>query len=526
MPQDIDVRSFRLDPQIADVSTEGEAAPSASVVLPTRVPVWDLAIRAFHWLLVVGVICAWFTGGTGSRFHELAGFAVASLLLFRIMWGFTGTTYARFGEFVHSPRTLSHYLVDIARNRAGRHIGHNPAGAYMIVALLVCLAVISMTGVMQMTSRFFGVAWVEVAHHYAAIALISLVPLHLLGVLLSSWMHQENLIGAMVSGTKIAAPSPDMSGAAPTGATAHEHIMMRLHANQGFSALLFLLACGLFVGWTSTSNRIATPVVEPSAIPSVTAMQVAAAPVLQRLNSQQFKEPQDYVVSGPEDASDAWLIASGGRLYDNWFASLGKKGPTENHPSWPAANTTVSGDGTWRCKSCHGWDYMGREGRYRSGSNATGIIGVQRMKGRDPGAIMAILGDRTHAFTDDLLPQHARFRLAMFISQGQHAAAQIVPLDNIVKGDPVKGRSVFQNVCAACHGFDGRARKLGASSDKADAGYKGDALFVGTKAVSGPTELLHKIRNGHPGAIMVSMRPFPMEVAANLLAYAQTLPTK
>jgi hypothetical protein len=68
---------------------------------------------------------------------------------------------------------------------------------------------------------------------------------------------------------------------------------------------------------------------------------------------------------------------------------------------------------------------------------------------------------------------------------------------------------VFQIVYASCHGFDGRARKLGASSDKADTGYKGDALFVGTKAVSGPTAVLHKIRNGHPGAIMVSMRPFP-----------------
>jgi hypothetical protein len=81
-------------------------------------------------------------------------------------------------------------------------------------------------------------------------------------------------------------------------------------------------------------------------------------------------------------------------------------------------------------------------------------------------------------------------------------------------------------IASGRHGFDGRARKLGASSDKADAGYKGDALFVGTKAVSGPTKVLHKIRNGHPGAIMVSMRPFPMDVVANLLAYAQTLPTK
>ncbi len=68
--------------------------------------------------------------------------------------------------------------------------------------------------------------------------------------------------------------------------------------------------------------------------------------------------------------------------------------------------------------------------------------------------------------------------------------------------------------------------QLGASSDQSDSGYTGAPLFVGTKAYSGPVEVLHKIRNGHPGAIMVSMRPFSMEMAANILAYAQTLPAK
>jgi cytochrome b/mono/diheme cytochrome c family protein len=543
MPQDTNVpvlkrvgASVSSEPEVR--VDEGEAIAASPLVIGSdvvnpveeespRIPVWDLAVRAFHWLLVIGVVAAWFTGGTGSRFHELAGFVVTSLLVFRLIWGFTGTTYARFSEFVRSPRTLISYLVDILRNRAGRHIGHNPAGAYMIVALLACIAVISVTGIMQMTSRFFGIQWVETLHHYAAIGLMSIIPLHLLGVLVSSWMHQENLIGAMLSGNKY----QNLPGHEPIAKTkvpaAHEQIMMRLHANQGFSALLFLLACGLFVGWNSTSNRVETAVVvETPAAPAAAAATQVVALAIQQNAADQARDPQDYVISGPEDASDTWLISSGGRLYDNWYASIGRKGPAETHPAWPKANTTVSGDATWRCKSCHGWDYMGREGRYRSGSNATGIIGIQRMKGRDPGVIAPVLNDKTHAFPEELMPQHVKFRIAMFVSRGQHVASQYVQSNDKAKGDPAKGKPVFQSVCASCHGFDGRARKLGASSDRADAGYKGDALFVGTKAVSGPTEVLHKIRNGHPGAIMVSMRPFPMDVAANLLAYAQTLPTK
>ncbi len=136
------------------------------------------------------------------------------------------------------------------------------------------------------------------------------------------------------------------------------------------------------------------------------------------------------------------------------------------------------------------------------------------------------MGDATHRYGDDILPQHAKFRIAQFISRGTHDASRIVQASNRAKGDVAQGKAVFQTVCASCHGFDGRARKLGVSSDLSDSGYTGSPLFVGTKATRGPHEVLHKIRNGHPGAIMASMRAFPMDVAANLLAYAQTLPIK
>lgn len=481
--------------------------------------VWDIAVRVFHWSLVAGVLVAWFTGGTSSRFHELSGFVVSGLLVFRLVWGVVGTPHARFADFVRSPAAVGRYLWDIVRNRARRYVGHNPAGGYMILWLLALIAVISVTGMMQLTRQYFGIAWVENLHHHAANVLMLLIPLHLLGVVLSSWMHQENLVGAMLTGVKTNEPDGAQGAVLPTAA---DQLGMRLHASHGFTVLMFLLAGSLFVGWNSTENRTTTTVVETPQTPAVAVLTQA----IQDGASAQAKERQDYVAGGPEDASQTWLISSGGRLYDNWYAALGKKGPMETHPSWPAANTTIAGDATWRCKSCHGWDYNGRDGQYQSGSYATGIIGVQRMRGRDPDAIISLLGNATHRYTDERLPQHAKYRLALFISRGQHTASQYVLPNTKVKGDAAAGKPIFQSICASCHGFDGRARKLGVSSDNSDSGYKGSPLFVGTKASTGPVEVLHKLRNGHPGAIMVSMRPFSIEVAANLLAYAQTLPTK
>jgi cytochrome b/mono/diheme cytochrome c family protein len=515
------VRQPRL---IADSDEEPKTvtgAPPQPTETGGHVPVWDVAIRLFHWGLVAAVLVSWFTGGTGNRIHEISGSAVAGLLLFRLGWGVVGTRHARFIDFVRSPKTLIAYLRDVMFNRAERHVGHNPAGGAMIIALLLCLTVIVGTGFMQLTNRFYGLEWVEKVHHYAANGLMLLIPLHLVGVIISSWMHQENLVGAMLSGEKPVRTSQHPEAVAVPSDS--ERFIFRLQGSQGFSTVLFLLAGGLAVGWVITSGRQdggAAAVAEVQAPqPAPTTM----APAIQEQAVARNRDRQDYASSSPDDASLAWQISSGGRLYDNIFASLGAKGPTTTHPSWPQSNTTLQGEATWRCKNCHGWDYQGRDGQYRTGPNATGIAGVQRARGRDPAVIIATLGNATHQYADEVLPQHAKYRLAVFISRGLHDASRTIQPNGVIKGDVGQGKAVFQTVCASCHGFDGRARKLGAS---ADSGFTGSPLYVGTKAATGPHEVLHKIRNGHPGAIMASMRAFPMDVAANLLAYAQTLPVK
>ena len=223
----------------------------------------------------------------------------------------------------------------------------------------------------------------------------------------------------------------------------------------------------------------------------------------------------DYIFGVPFEPSAAWQLSSGGRIYDNWFNALGADEPESTHPVWPSANTTESGSTTWRCKSCHGWDYKGTDGQYGSGDYKTGIAGVSHMTGRAPSDLVKILSDANHQYTDEMIPNEARIRVGAFLSEGMHDTDVHIADDGKVLGDAETGKAIFQNVCAACHGFDGRAINWGDDDESA---------FVGTESNANPWEVLHKIRNGHPGYEMVSLRAFPIEYAVDTLAYAQTLP--
>lgn len=226
----------------------------------------------------------------------------------------------------------------------------------------------------------------------------------------------------------------------------------------------------------------------------------------------------DYIYGAPTDASEAWIMSRGGRLYDNWYASLDAEKPEATHPAWPASNTKKNGAVTTRCKSCHGWDYRGAEGKYGSGSYQTGIKGVMGYSGKDPSKIAALLRSPPHGYTAEMIPDDQMAYLAAFVSRGTEDMNSIINFETgDVDGDPVRGQAVFQTTCAACHGFDGRALDWGDSDEPG---------FVGTEANANPWETLHKIRNGHPGVEMISLRAFGMDVAADLLAYTRTLPAK
>jgi cytochrome b len=166
------------------------------------VRVWDPVVRLFHWSLVVAFVIAWATGDELQRLHEIAGYVIVGLLVVRILWGFVGTTHARFSNFVYRPSTVISYLIDTARLRAKRYLGHNPAGGAMVIGLLIMLAITCATGITMTTDAYWGAEWVGEVHEMAANLTVVLVGLHLAGVFVAGIEHRENLVKAMITGRK------------------------------------------------------------------------------------------------------------------------------------------------------------------------------------------------------------------------------------------------------------------------------------------------------------------------------------
>lgn len=173
--------------------------------------VWDPLVRVFHWSLVLSFAVAWFTWRSEEVLHMWAGYAAGGLVVLRLVWGIVGTRHARFANFVRHPRTILTYLRDIARGTEARHIGHNPAGGAMIVALMLLMLATAVTGWMQYTSTFYGVDWVTHLHSALAHLILVLVLFHLAGVGLASLRHRENLVVSMITGRK-RAPEPGDAG--------------------------------------------------------------------------------------------------------------------------------------------------------------------------------------------------------------------------------------------------------------------------------------------------------------------------
>ena len=181
---------------------EDDVIAAGRVMRPDMVRVWDPFVRIFHWSLVALFATAYATGDEIERVHIAAGYAIAALLALRILWGFAGPAHARFSSFVRSPREVIVYLRDVARVRAPRYLGHNPAGGLMIIALMATLVGTCVTGVMMTTDAFWGAKWVEEVHQALANLTLGLIALHVIGVLVASFEHRENLEKAMITGVK------------------------------------------------------------------------------------------------------------------------------------------------------------------------------------------------------------------------------------------------------------------------------------------------------------------------------------
>ena len=176
-----------------------------------RVFVWDVPVRVFHWLLAAAFAGALLTAESERLrlTHVRLGYAIAGLVLFRIVWGFAGSRYARFSSFVTGPSAVWRYLRAVPTARPEHRVGHNPAGAAVILALLGLALTTGLTG--WLGYEELAGEWVTEAHELAAYAMLALVGVHVAGVLLASLRHRENLVAAMVTGWKRA---PTASGRA------------------------------------------------------------------------------------------------------------------------------------------------------------------------------------------------------------------------------------------------------------------------------------------------------------------------
>jgi len=177
--------------------------------------VWDLFVRIAHWTLAVCVLTAWITAEwkfeSAEPIHEWGGYAVLLVIALRIVWGCVGSRYARFAQFAIGPSRTLAYAKAVVRGVEPRYLGHNPLGAWMIVALLATAALASLSGWLSITDRVWGVAWVQDTHHVLGDGLIALVSLHVAGVVYTSLRQRENLVAAMLSGLKRPAEPGDVA---------------------------------------------------------------------------------------------------------------------------------------------------------------------------------------------------------------------------------------------------------------------------------------------------------------------------
>jgi cytochrome b len=189
-----------------NVTSASPVEAGASTARERNTLIWDAPVRVFHWLMVLSFAGAYLSAESERwrLLHVTLGYTMAGLVGFRILWGLVGTRHARFASFVRGPAAVKRYLLAMLRGRPEHHVGHNPAGALAIVAMLGLTLAIAASG-WSVYSEIGG-DWLEDVHEFSANLMLTVVGVHIAGVLLASGMHHENLTRAMIDGRKVATP--------------------------------------------------------------------------------------------------------------------------------------------------------------------------------------------------------------------------------------------------------------------------------------------------------------------------------
>ncbi|MES0371981.1 MAG: cytochrome b/b6 domain-containing protein [Mariprofundaceae bacterium] len=195
------------------------------------VKVWDILIRVFHWSLAIFFLLAYVTGDELEIMHAYIGYIIIGLLGLRIIWGIIGTQYARFTNFIYSPKTIMSYLKSLLTSSPKHYLGHNPAGGAMVIVMILFLTLVSWSGLKayeaegkgplvametSIISEAVADSWYEDdhrhghkdddfwedIHEFTVNFMLLLILFHLGGILVSSALHKENLVRAMITGRK------------------------------------------------------------------------------------------------------------------------------------------------------------------------------------------------------------------------------------------------------------------------------------------------------------------------------------
>lgn len=169
-----------------------------------RILIWDAPTRVFHWLQAISFVGAYLTAES-ERYRDIHlafGYILLGLIVFRLLWGFAGTRYARFSSFVFNPGEIFAYLQSLLKKQPKHYLGHNPAGSVSVWLLLALGLFICVSGVLALQDDASEI--VIKMHGVATDIMLAVILLHLMGVLMSSIMHRENLARSMVTGFKFA----------------------------------------------------------------------------------------------------------------------------------------------------------------------------------------------------------------------------------------------------------------------------------------------------------------------------------
>lgn len=212
-----------------------------------RIKIWDLPTRLFHWVLVVLIALAWCSQEFNSMdFHVYVGYAILTLLVFRIVWGVVGSDTARFRHFLRSPFAAIAHLLHIHRREPDRDIGHNAAGGWMVLVMLALIGVQAGTGLfanddgdtegplMHFVEKDTS-DWLSHIHSLNFKLIEAAIVLHILALLTYAVVKRRNLVWPFITGAK----------------TMPEDVQAPRLVNPGWALLVLILAAG-FVFWLVT----------------------------------------------------------------------------------------------------------------------------------------------------------------------------------------------------------------------------------------------------------------------------------